>query len=116
MARCCGISRASGRPTCSAEPSRDAGTLTVNVSGSFLIGLLATLADERGLITAPTLLFLVAGFLGGFTTSLCFSLRETYRLAHEGEMTGALLNVLLNLSLSLVCVWLGAGVGRVVER
>lgn len=91
------------------------GTLTVNVTGSLLIGLLATLADERGILGPQARLFLVVGLLGGFTTFSSFSL-ETFRLARDGEMTGALLNVTGNLGLGLICVWLGVGLGRVVER
>jgi CrcB protein len=89
------------------------GTLTVNVIGSLLIGFLATLADERGIIGPQARLFLVVGLLGGFTTFSSFSL-ETFRLARDGETMAALLNVTGNLGLCLVCVWLGVGLGRVI--
>jgi len=91
------------------------GTLAVNVTGSLLIGFLATLADERGIIGPQARLFLVVGLLGGFTTFSSFSL-ETLRLARDGELTGALMNVTGNLGLGLGCAWLGVGLGRVVER
>jgi fluoride exporter len=91
------------------------GTLAVNVTGSLLIGFLATLADERGIIAPQARLFLVVGVLGGFTTFSSFSL-ETFRLARDGDMTAALLNISGNLGLSLLSVWLGVGLGRVVER
>ena len=55
------------------------GTLTVNVVGSFLIGLIATLADELGSIGSEARVFLIVGVLGGFTTFSAFSL-ETLRL------------------------------------
>jgi fluoride exporter len=89
-------------------------TFSVNVLGSLLIGLLATLADERGIIGPQARLFLVVGFLGGFTTFSSFSL-ETYRLARDGETVAAILNIAGNLGLSLAAVVLGAGLGRVLE-
>jgi fluoride exporter len=91
------------------------GTFTVNLTGSFLIGLLATLADERGIISPQTRLLLVVGVLGGFTTFSSFSL-ETWRLAEQGELAPALLNVLGNVCLGLVAVVLGIAAGRSLER
>jgi len=52
------------------------GTLTVNVVGSFLIGVIATLADEVGSIGPDARIFLVVGVLGGFTTSPAFPWRH----------------------------------------
>src|SRR5437762_636973 len=69
------------------------GTLAVNIAGSFLIGLLATLADEGGRIGPEGRVFLVAGVLGGFTTFSSFSL-ETVRLAEQNEIVRAGLNVI----------------------
>jgi CrcB protein len=91
------------------------GTFTVNLAGSFLIGLIATLADERGAITPQTRLLLVVGVLGGFTTFSSFSL-ETMRLAEQGELAPALLNVVGNVVLGLVAVVLGVATGRLLER
>jgi CrcB protein len=91
------------------------GTLTVNVSGSLLIGLLATLADERGLLSSEARLFLVVGVLGGFTTFSSFSL-ETFRLAQAGGTLPAVFNIALNVLSCLVAVVIGAGLGRMVLR
>lgn len=74
------------------------GTALVNVTGSFLIGLIATLADESGAIGSQARLFLVVGILGGFTTFSSFSL-EAWRLAEEGAAIRAILYVSLNLLL-----------------
>ena len=74
------------------------GTVLVNVTGSFLIGLIATLADESGAIGSQARLFLVVGILGGFTTFSSFSL-EAWRLAEEGAAIRAILYVCLNLLL-----------------
>ena len=57
------------------------GTFAVNASGCFLIGVLATLADEHAWITPAARLALVTGFLGGFTTFSTFGL-ETWVRVH----------------------------------
>jgi len=50
------------------------GTLTINVTGSFLIGVIATLLGERLDVGPEWRLFLVVGVLGGYTTFSTFSL------------------------------------------
>src|SRR5690348_6526387 len=60
------------------------GTLIVNVLGSFVIGVLATLADEFHLIGPELRAFLVIGVLGGFTTFSSFTL-DGLRLAGAHE-------------------------------
>ncbi len=87
------------------------GTLSVNVAGSFLIGLLATLADEAGVISPDPRAFLVVGVLGGFTTFSSFTL-ETLRLVEQEDRRGALLNVGANLLLGFAAVTLGVLTGR----
>jgi fluoride exporter len=91
------------------------GTLAVNVSGSFLIGLIATLADEAGSIGPNGRLFLIVGVLGGFTTFSSFSL-ETLRLAEERELGRAALNVAGSLALGFSAAVLGIAVGRALTR
>ena len=91
------------------------GTLTVNVAGAFIIGLLATLADDYGRIGPQARVFLVIGVLGGFTTFSSFSL-ETLRLAQDGELSSTVLNVLGNVGLSLIAVTLGVAAARGLER
>jgi CrcB protein len=60
------------------------GTLTVNVLGSLLIGLLMGLVEFRGLLTAEARAFLVIGGLGAFTTFSTFS-HETLALLRTGQ-------------------------------
>ena len=91
------------------------GTLTVNAAGGFLIGLIATLADESGSIGSGSRAFLVAGVLGGFTTFSAFSL-ETLRLLERDQPERALLNVAGNLLLALGGTALGIALGRAIER
>lgn len=91
------------------------GTLTVNVAGSFLIGLLATLANELGRIGPDGRVFLLVGVLGGFTTFSSFSL-ETVRLMEHNEPARALANILVCLFLALGAALLGVAAGRMLGR
>lgn len=91
------------------------GTMTVNVAGSFLIGLIATLADEVGAVGPDARLFLVVGCLGGFTTFSALSL-DTLRLAQGNETVRALWNVGASVLLGLVAVAAGVALGRALER
>lgn len=90
------------------------GTLTVNIAGSFLIGLIATLADEFGSIGPQARVFLVVGVLGGFTTFSSFSL-ETLRLVEQNEIARAALNMLGSLTLSFAAATLGVAAGRALH-
>lgn len=91
------------------------GTLTVNIAGSFLIGLLATLADELGRIGPEGRVFLLVGVLGGFTTFSSFSL-ETVRLMEQNEPSRALANILASLALAIGATVLGVAAGRVLGQ
>lgn len=84
------------------------GTLFVNVTGSFAIGLLAALAapDGRALLGTDARALLLVGVLGGFTTFSSFSL-ETLTLARTGAVGAAVLNVAGSVALCLAGVWLG---------
>ena len=93
------------------------GTLVVNVTGSFLIGLFATVTgpDGRLLASPVTRQFWMIGIFGGFTTFSSFSL-QTLSLAQDGEWARAGGYVLLSVGLCLVFVWLGAVLGAWVNR
>jgi CrcB protein len=84
------------------------GTLVVNVTGSFAIGLFATLAgpDGRLLVPAEGRTFFMVGICGGYTTFSSFSL-QTLALVQDGEWLPAGLNVVGSVVLCLVAVWLG---------
>lgn len=84
------------------------GTIVVNVTGSFLIGLFATLTgpDGRFLAPAPLRQFFMLGICGGYTTFSSFSL-QTLNLAEEGEWLKAGGNVALSVVLCLLGVCLG---------
>ena len=82
------------------------GTLTVNVLGCLVIGILAELGETRGIISAETRLFAMTGILGGFTTFSTFS-NESFGLLRDGQNWAAGLNLILSLALGLGAVWLG---------
>ncbi len=90
------------------DPSFPYGTLTVNVLGCLLIGLLVGLAETRQLLGAETRAFLLIGLLGGFTTFSAFGL-ETVNLVRDGELIGAFSNVGLQVVVGLAAVWVGLG-------
>ena len=83
------------------------GTLFVNASGSFLMGLLFTVILDRFDGLGPQLrALLLIGFLGGYTTFSSFSL-ETLNLIESGAWFGALINILLSVTLCIALTWLG---------
>ena len=84
------------------------GTMIVNVTGSFLIGLFATLTGPEGRVLAPASLraFFMLGVCGGYTTFSSFSL-QTLNLAEDGQWFRAGANTVLSVVLCLAGVWLG---------
>jgi CrcB protein len=84
------------------------GTLVVNVTGSFVIGLFATVTGPDGRWLAPSAAreFFMVGICGGYTTFSSFSL-QTLNLAQDGEWISAGANVVLSVVSCLVAVWLG---------
>jgi CrcB protein len=71
------------------------GTFVINVSGSFVIGLLMTLMADRFTENPAWRLLLVVGFLGGYTTYSSFEY-ETGKLVTDGEYVYATLNAVLS--------------------
>ena len=84
------------------------GTLIVNVTGSFVIGFIATLTgpDGRAFASGNTRQFLMTGILGGYTTFSSFSL-QTLNLAQEGEWLRAGANTIGSVAMCLAAVWIG---------
>jgi fluoride exporter len=84
-------------------------TFLINVSGSFLIGLLMTLFLNRSSLNVNLRLFLVTGILGGYTTFSSFEW-EIFLGLRGGAGAIALLYVVSSVVLGLAGVWLGAGI------
>jgi CrcB protein len=89
------------------------GTLVINVTGSFVLGVLFVLLVERGIGSSTARLALMTGLLGAYTTFSTFSL-ETMRLLENGSTRAAAANVALSVGLGLVAVWLGIASARAV--
>lgn len=89
------------------------GTLAVNVSGCFLIGLLMTLLLERYMVDPAWRSFLVIGFLGAYTTFSTFEY-ETGGLLGDGELLYAMLNVVMSVVLGFTALKLGEVLARVL--
>ena len=87
------------------------GTFAVNVSGCFLIGVLATLADEHKLITPAARLALVTGVLGGFTTFSTYVV-DVQRLVNAQAAGTALVYLAGTLAAALLAVWLGGALAH----
>lgn len=87
------------------------GTLTVNVVGCFLMGLLVEAMALRFSITPEARGFLAVGLLGGFTTFSAFSL-EVALLYERGQLLLAALYVVASVVLSVAALFGGLAVGR----
>ncbi len=91
------------------------GTLFVNFIGSFLLGVIIFYLDAQELISPQTKLFLTIGFCGGLTTFSTFSY-ETFALLRDSEILLGLLNMLLNLFLSLLAVVSAFFISKIISR
>jgi CrcB protein len=94
-----------------ATPGFPWATLTVNVAGSFAIGLAAGLAATT--MSDTVRLGLVVGFLGGFTTFSAFS-AETVFLMRSGSAALGAVNVVGSVVAGLAAAWIGVLVGEAV--
>jgi CrcB protein len=81
------------------------GTLAVNLSGAFLLGLVTGLA-----LGADGLRLLGTGLLGAYTTFSTWAF-EAHRQAEDGRGRGALLNLVLSLVAGLAAAWAGRRLG-----
>jgi len=94
-----------------AGPGFPLAILTVNIVGSFLMGVFVVYAQQRGMSHLSP--FVMAGVLGGFTTFSAFSL-EAYTLIERGQLGTAALYIALSVCLSIAGlmagVWLARGI------
>lgn len=94
-------------------PSFPWGTFTVNVTGSFLIGVLAEVIARKFGASAEMRVFLITGILGGYTTFSAFSL-DAITLLERGEPVTALIYVASSVLLSALAVFAGLALMRAI--
>jgi fluoride exporter len=90
-----------------------AGTLVVNVTGSFLLGAIIRYALETPSLTPEVRAFLTIGFCGGYTTFSTFSY-ETMALLKDGEWARAGVYITASVILSLIATFTGFALARQV--
>jgi fluoride exporter len=92
------------------------GTLVINVTGSFAIGVIGALASSEGRMDSPSRAvatqLLMIGVCGGYTTFSSFSW-QTLRLLQDREWLYAGGNVILSVTLCMIAVWLGYLLGSI---
>jgi len=87
------------------------GTLVINITGSFLLGLLYRYSADSAAITPEVRAMLTIGLCGGYTTFSTFSY-ETVRLLEDGEFGRALAYIGLSVAISVAATMLGIVAGR----
>ena len=90
------------------------GTLIVNVTGCFLIGILMSLFVAHADPNPNLRLLLITGVLGGYTTFSSFAW-ESFEAVEKEQIWIGLANILLSVVLGYLAVWCGAWVARVLR-
>ncbi len=90
------------------------GTMAVNVSGAFVLGLAYALAVESAVLPAWTRGPFMIGFIGAYTTFSTLML-ESWRLSEDGAVLLALANLAGSAALGLVALVAGLAIGRAVS-
>ncbi len=88
------------------------GTLIVNVTGSFLLGVILVIVARQGEHANATRLLLAVGLCGGYTTFSTFTV-DTVGLVEGGSASLAVINIVASVGLGLLAVFTGAAVARV---
>lgn len=87
------------------------GTLTVNMLGCLIIGMMFALIEGYNSISARARLLLITGFLGALTTFSSFGL-DTFNLIHKNNFIIAIINILVQVVFGLIAVWIGFVIAR----
>jgi CrcB protein len=90
------------------------GTFVVNISGSFMLGLLFALAMDRAVLSPEVRLPLMVGFIGSYTTFSTLML-ESWSLVEEGDIVYMLGNLVGSVVIGMIAVVAGLAVGRLLS-
>jgi len=88
-------------------------TTSKSATGSFLLGLVYALSVERNIIPPELRVPLSVGFLGALTTFSTFSL-ETFHLISEGNIVSSIVNISMNIVLSILAVIVGISLAKII--
>jgi CrcB protein len=91
------------------------GTITINITGSLLIGIIMTLLTERLVADPAWRLVLVVGFLGGYTTFSSYTF-EAIRLFQQGQAVRGLTYIFGSNILGLLACYVGIVIARELAR
>ncbi len=94
-------------------PSFPIGTLTINTTGSFILGLFFALVSDRLPVDPAVRLLIAVGFCGGYTTFSTYSYEALTLLAERAYLAAATY-VIGSVVLGLLAVWLGAALGHLI--
>jgi len=97
------------------EISIPIGTLIVNILGSFLIGLLFSILENKNLINNNLNFFLSVGFCGGFTTFSAFTF-ENFNLIKNGNFISPLIYISTSLIFGILAVYMGISFGNIFKN
>jgi CrcB protein len=89
------------------------GTFVVNVTGSFLIGMVLAVLATKAHWNSNWRYLIPIGFIGGYTTFSAFEY-ETLQLFQDGQLLTAMLNITLSVTVGFVAVWVGVVAGRAI--
>jgi fluoride exporter len=95
------------------SPGFPYGTLFINVSGSFILGVFMTWTTERVLVDPRWRFFIAVGFCGGYTTFSSYAF-ETMAYLEQGQWFSLVLNFLANNVLAIAAVLAGMALARVL--
>ncbi len=89
------------------------GTFVVNISGSFMLGLLFALAMDRAILSPEIRVPLMVGFIGSYTTFSTLML-ESWVLVEEGDIVRMFGNLAVSVLVGMIAVVAGLAVGRLL--
>ncbi len=89
------------------------GTFAVNISGSFVLGLVFALAMDRAILSPEIRVPLMVGFIGSYTTFSTLML-ESWVLVEEGDLSHLFINLVGSVAIGMVAVVAGLALGRLL--